>query len=139
MGLNSLMGTANHGRGAAAEHSVAALFLANGYEVWWPSRGQSRADFVLEKKGRFWKVQVKTATWERRGDNEYLRVRLEKPSRGSRAYLPGDFDLLVATDGNRVWSVGFDALPSTSSLCLDKRGPTVRGWGDQDPDDWRVK
>lgn len=134
------MSNANHFNGAAAERSVAAFFLGAGYEVWWPSVAQNRADFGITNEDTHFKtIQVKSARWESRGDNEYLRVRLKKPSRGSREYVAGDFDYLAATDGDRIWIIPFDALPSRASLCLDKRGPTVRDWNDYDPDDWRVK
>ena len=133
------MGIENHGMGAATEHRVAAFFLSNGYEVWWPSRGQSRADFVVEKGGRFQKVQAKTAHIETGDTNTYVRVRLSKPSRGSRPYEAGDFDLLAVRLADALWIVPAEDLPDQKTLCLFKRGPTVRPWTKYDPSDWRVK
>lgn len=132
------MGHRNHNMGAAAEHTVSALFLRQGFEVWWPSKTQSRADFVASKDGTFLKVQVKVARWDQSGDNEYLRVRLSKPSRGSRPYETGDFDLLAVVDEYDIWLVPFEEIGDRSTLCVRKRGPTVRPFTDYNPDKWKV-
>lgn len=129
-----------HLQGAATEYEVAAFFLSRGYAVYWPSVAQSRHDFVIQKDGEFKTVQVKSAREEESGPNTYLRVRLEKPDRGTRPYEPGDFDILAVAYRGRVWLIPFDELPSHSSITLEKWGPSTRPWEhDYNPDNWRVR
>jgi len=108
--------------GAIAENTAANYFLANGYEVWWPAVQQSRADFVVSKDRKYLKVQVKKATWSFSKPNEYLQVRVE---RGNKRYEPGDFDLFVVVDEQRVWVIPDNDLAGKTSLSLDSRGPTA--------------
>lgn len=85
------------------------------------------------------KVQVKIAREDDSKTNTYLRVRLEKPSRGSRPYALGDFDYLAVTYDTALWLIPYDDLPDQKSLTLDKWGPTIRPLRTYNPDDWRVK
>lgn len=49
-----------HKRGLVSELKAAALYAERGFEIFWPSSGQSSVDFIAYKKGDLRKIQVKT-------------------------------------------------------------------------------
>ena len=116
-------------RGATSEYLAAAYFSSNGYEVFWPNGCSSAADFVADRSGVSFRVQVKTASWVEYRGVSYLRANL-RSSRSS--YKPGDYDLLaaVARDG-RIWVIPFEDLPKKSTLYLERSGGRAKdyGWG----------
>jgi hypothetical protein len=145
-------GNKNHQIGAAAEHYVASWFYDNGYTVFWPGHGYGRADFVVTKDHeKFEKVQVKKVSWAAPtsgvSQREYLHAHLHSTSYqqgkgGKLRYIKGDFDVLAVTDGNRIWLIPFEKLPSTSTVCLDIRGPRISQRGRKrkfNSSEWQVK
>jgi len=130
-----------HYTGAASEALAAAHYLGRGEDVFLPFMTQSRADILILRDGEPVKVQVKTATWggNGTGPNQYLQVRLANRTAGAGLlYKEGDFDLLFIIDPEgRKWEIPWNELPATKSLCLDRRGLTVRTRGG-DLDRFRV-
>lgn len=111
--------------GAATEYEVAAFYLKQGYQVYWPSVQQTAVDFVIGNGASLYRVQVKRATWNKAsGPNRYLQVRLT--NKGNQKYRRGDFDLLVVAQGEHLWEIPIAEALKTTSLCLRREGPTVR-------------
>lgn len=130
----------NHYSGASAEYLAASWFLSQGYQVYWPSIEHGQTDFAICRHGRFQKVQVKKPSWSSSGPNEYLRARLTNRE-GDKKYTEESFDLLALVDPEtpRMWLFPASVVMGTTSISLDKRGPTVRGSAeDYDADTWLV-
>jgi hypothetical protein len=107
--------------GAAAEYLAAARFISMGYKVWWPGDQSSRADLLIEKGNDFLKVQCKRAGWVK---GKYLRVKTSSNTRkgGIKPYRYGDYDLLAAIDGDRMWLIPYEEVRSHAhEIYLDKR------------------
>lgn len=126
--------------GAAAEYLAAARFLSMGYKVWWPGDQSSSADLLIEKDHDFLRVQAKRATWVRKtgSAHEYLRVKTVSNHKGyTKAYKYGDYDLLAAVDGQRLWIIPYEETRRfKSAIYLDKRGGTARNRAAFDSDHW---
>lgn len=110
-------------QGAAAEHIAAAFFLRRGYDVLWPAADGCRYDFTAEQGGEWTKVQVKKVT---RTPTGQLRVKCT-PNGGRRViYRAGDFDVLVAVDGFRIWIIPYRDVATRGMLTLDT--PATAQW-----------
>ncbi len=117
-----------------------------GYAVHFPMDPASRYDLLITRGTDVLKVQVKKAQWRKNaeGGNERLTVRT-MPSGGrqrrAKAYKFGDYDLLAAIDGYRMWLVPYDELPvGLQWLALDVRGPSTKRKNAKsyDPSKWLV-
>lgn len=89
--------------GCAHEYVAAAHYLSEGSNVYWPASQHTPVDFVLERGGSLLRVQVKTATRNRR--------RLTStPIRGHRKGDPIPFDLLVVVGRGGLWEIPTSAI-----------------------------
>lgn len=105
-----------HLEGAAAEFVAAAFFLRRGYDVLWPSSGAARYDFALEMNGEVTKVQVKKVSVS---STAKKRVKCTPDGgRKRRVYASGDFDVLVAVDGNDLWIIPYKDIADRGMLPL---------------------
>ena len=76
-------------RGAACEYIAAAEFSSQGWTIFWTPTGSSATDFIIDKRGETFRVQVKSASWIIQGGSEYLRASV----RARRKYTKDDYDL----------------------------------------------
>lgn len=104
----------SHYIGAAGEHLVASLFLAEGNPVYWPAI-PGWVDLVVQTPHGFKRVQVKTCDTE--GDS--VRVR----RLGSSGKLePSDrYDLLAVVHKHRVWLIPAPILDGKDTITLHPR------------------
>ena len=101
MGRDALIHTHNHSTGTSNEYYMAAMYMAEGHQVFWPADQHTAVDFLLERHNAKLKVQVKTV----RDCNGYWKcdtvTKHARNSKGSRHY-----DLLVAVSPNGdVWEI----------------------------------
>lgn len=106
---------------------MASQLGLQGYNVLWPLLTQSRYDLVVEKGGKFQRVQVKKATSSKTGPYEYLQARLSNRNKYSKPkYAKGEFELFAFTDMERVWLAPFDELEGCTSVCLGSTNPNYK-------------
>ena len=117
-----------HYLGASSEYLAAAHFLANGWQVYWPSVQQSWVDFVSDRGFGLRRVQVKTATWNRAKTHHYLQCRL-RHGVADTTPLVERYDDLVVVHETDCWIIEAEAL-DTSNLCLGttRVGGKVSRW-----------
>ena len=130
----------NFSSGLSTELYMASWFSEREYAIYWPMSTQSRCDFVVEKDGKFQKIQVKKATWSQTGPYKYLQCRLQNRNKHSRWYEEGDYDLIVfVSDEKEIWIAPFAEVNNLVSVCL---GGTKPGYKTQsklyDPDKWKA-
>lgn len=112
-------------QGAAAEYIVAAFFLRRCYSVLWPAAEGLKYDLAVEQPGIMLKIQVKKVT---RSSTGRLRVMCSGNGsrKGRRMYKQGDFDMLAAVDGFRIWLIPYRDIATTGMLTLDT--PATEKW-----------
>lgn len=102
----------SHYLGAAGEHLVAAYYLAEGQQVYFPLSQAGWVDLAVQTPHGFQRVQVKTAT-EKTGS---VRVR---DLGSTNALEPEDrYDVLAVVCGHRLWIIPAGTLQGRSSLTL---------------------
>ncbi len=102
-----------HFRGAVSELKAAQWFLEHNAQVYMPVVQQSCIDFVVDLDG-FKKVQVKTATINRCGKNQYLQVRTQLTNK-YKDFKPKDlYDLLVVVYKEQIWIIPSIVIESTN-------------------------
>ena len=96
-----------HNKAKVAEAAVMLRLLLLGCSVYGSPFDGDKADWVVEFKGRFWKVQVKWAVKHRAGAPS-IKLVCSNGRRTSRPYQEGEVDLAVAydlhTDAAYVWT-----------------------------------
>ena len=80
-----------HQKGLVGELKFAIYLLNDGWKVYEPLDQNSRADFVIEKNGKFKKIQVKYCHLY----HGCLRVELEHPHRKTGPYLRDEIDAIA--------------------------------------------
>lgn len=130
----------DHLTGLSSELYAASWFSRKGWEVYFPLATQSRCDFLVETKGAYKKVQVKTASWSKSGKFKYLQVRLSSQGPTKRKfYDETDFDYIVFVDYPRIWVAPFSEIEGKTSICLDSTNPEYKIRDKSyDPDSWRL-
>lgn len=124
--------------GAAAELFVASFFADRGYNILWPLLTQSRYDIVLEKDGKFDRVQVKKATWSKAGKFSYLQTRISgKNKQSNRPYKEGDVDTFAFSDMKDIWVVPASEIIGKTSICLGSDNPKYKIQAKYDPIKWK--
>jgi|DEB0MinimDraft_10_1074344.scaffolds.fasta_scaffold03829_3 hypothetical protein len=120
-----------HLTGAISELKAATWFLQQGYEVFTAVLPQTRTDMVvLDKEGKTFRVQVKTATWSKAGKWSYLQSRVH-PCK-STDYEEEDFDLWCVVYDDVIWVIPWkEVFHSTTNLCLAGSKPGYQGQWDQ--------
>lgn len=83
-----------HSKGLIGEIEFTLLFVRKGFSVYKPIDNNSRADLLIEKDGKFKKVQVKYCTPYK----GCLRVELEHPGKNRKAYAIDDIDEIGVYD-----------------------------------------
>ena len=101
--------------GDISEAVVLAEFLRAGFPVLLPFGDNRRYDLVVEVRGRFLRVQCKTASpcgW--RGDRSCIRFKARSGVHQSRSYK-GQADLFAAysPDTSQVYVLEVDEVPDT--------------------------
>lgn len=95
-----------HNKAKVAEAAVLLRFLLLGCSVYGSPFDGDKADWVVESRGRFWRVQVKWAIKNRTGAPS-IKLVCSNGRRKSRPYQEGELDLAVAydlhTDAAYVW------------------------------------
>lgn len=109
----------NHVNGIRSELKVQQYYNELGYDIFLPLCGASRADLIYDDGENIVKVQVKTATWSKAGDVNYLQCRLKNRNLYSNMYRDGDFDKIVFVDGDRLWIAPWEEVKGKTSICLD--------------------
>ncbi len=104
--------TIEHHIGAAGEHLVASLFLAEGVPVYWPAL-TGWVDMVVQTPHGFKRVQVKTSATH---DDKAVRVR----SLGSDGGIePSDrYDILAVVHKHRVWLIPAAVIDGKQTITL---------------------
>jgi hypothetical protein len=110
--------------------------LEEGWEVFWPASGASRADFLIRKEGTTLAVQVKKAAWATTNDTEYLGINLIPRHYGKNTYTSKDFDLLVAVDWPRYWIIPISEVEGRTSIKLDVKNRKQARRTEYNPDEW---
>ena len=116
-------GRQNHFTGAANELRAASLYIDMGYEVFIPVMTQSKADFIALRGSEVVKVQVKTASEITSDNKQYLQIRLQGRSStggGTREYVDGDIDVVVAIHRLGVWALPWDSVRGKKSLTFGR-------------------
>ena len=121
--------------GMVTEYKVAAYYTSLGYTVYWCLESQSADDFVIRKDSTFKRVQVKTATWSRVGNYDYLQCRLghdarqrgiPKETKGCK-YTKDDYDIIAfLSPEGRLWLAPIEEVQSSSNICLATTNPQPR-------------
>lgn len=102
-----------HFKGAVSELIAAQWFLENNMQVYMPIVQQSCIDFVVDWNG-FKTVQVKTATLNHSGNNEYLQVRTQLTNK-YKDFKPKDlYDVLVVVYKEDIWIIPADVIESSN-------------------------
>ena len=112
-----------HYRGAASETIASYWFLRQGYQVYQPVIQQSCVDFVVYKDGEYQAVQVKTASWSRTGNHQYLQCRTASTNK----YAEGEYDLLAVVKEPFIWLIPKQEIESTN-LSLMRSSGTPTPW-----------
>lgn len=125
--------------GVAAELWTAAKLAQLGYAVLWPFVTQSRYDLVIEKGGKFQKVQVKKATSSKTGKYEYLQARLSGKNKATNTpYTNKDVDLFAFTDFKTLWLAPFEEIGHQTSVCLNSTNPNYKPQTKYNATEWRI-
>ena len=125
MGKHALVTYQAHFTGASHEYHAAGWYLARGYQVYWPSCQQGIVDFVIEKKGRFSRVQVKTATWSKAGKYKYLQCRTRSRNKCG-SFKPKDaYDIFFIVGKESMWEIPAQVIRGTN-ICLGGSNPSYR-------------
>lgn len=102
-----------HFKGAVSELKAAQWFLENNMQVYMPVVQQSCVDFIVDFNG-FKTVQVKTATINQSGNNEYLQVRTQLTNK-YKDFKPKDlYDVLVVIYEEDIWIIPSDIIESSN-------------------------
>lgn len=109
-----------HIRGAVSEYRAASWYIERGFNVYWPAVHAGEVDFLIEKDGKYQRVQVKSAGW----DGAYLRAVIH--SKRSGGYTADSFDLLVIVYEERLWEIPWNGSGLPNRIRLAKRGDP--GW-----------
>jgi hypothetical protein len=127
--IDPLGGMPEHYVGSMSEHLAAAWYLGRGYQVYWPAMQHSFVDFVVEKKRRLQKVQVKTATWSKSGRHAYLQCRTRLTNK-SQILTPVEiYDVLVIISEKWVWEIPAELIVSSNlSLGTTRTAGVVSRW-----------
>lgn len=124
--------------GAVSECMVMGYLVSQGYEVFLPHSGASRADLVYIKDGRSVKVQVKTACWTCAAESphKYEQCVVKKTRSGTYEEMEIDEFWIV---GTHLWCFPFESVGKVVNLSLGTTNPkprkTVRTY---DPNDFVV-
>lgn len=109
-----------HVVGQIYELKAAQHFSSKGYAIFWPLFTATKCDFIIVKDSETLKIQVKKATWEVRGNYNYLAGKVHRRKRGDREYTEDDFDFIVFIDDtDRMWMLPFTEVEGQSSVYLD--------------------
>lgn len=104
--------TYEHHIGAAGEHLVASLFLADGTAVYFPVAQAGWVDLVVQTPHGFKRVQVKTSVT----GEDRVRVRGLGASDGLQ---PSDrYDILAVVHKHRVWLIPASILDGKDTITL---------------------
>jgi hypothetical protein len=114
-----------HYTGAATEMRAAAFYLKQGYQVYFPVVKQSHVDFVIEKAGRFQRVQVKTATWVRSGKHSYLQARTRLTNKHQEKEPADIYDLFVVVHGSNLWEIPAGEIDSSNLSLMRSSGSSL--------------
>lgn len=79
-----------HLKGLLGELELSLHLIKQGWSVLKPLNQNSRYDIVLEKKGKFKRVQIKYCTPQ----NGRLRLELDKPKRKTKPYSSDEIDYI---------------------------------------------
>src|SRR5689334_5079994 len=93
--------------GDLSEQAFALAALKHGLEVAKPLGDRLPYDFIVDRRGRLFKVQVKTA-WEKNGVLISAGMRNSISNQREvkhRWYSNGDFDILAVMDPNSVFFI----------------------------------
>ena len=120
-----------HFKGAVSELKAAQWFLEKGMQVYMPVVQQSCVDFIVDLEG-FKRVQVKTATINRSGKNEYLQVRTQLTNKYQK-FKPSElYDLLVVVYEDELWVIDAGIINSSNLSLRNKKWDWYKEKGSKD-------
>lgn len=123
-----------HKTGAINEMKAQLVFMGMDYDVFSPTHGKTRADFIAVKGNKCLRVQVKTAQY----NNGYIQSRLDVKD---KRYTEEDCDIIVFILDNRTWLAPISDVAGLSSVCLGKVNDPDRKYKPQkkyDPTKWEI-
>jgi PD-(D/E)XK nuclease superfamily protein len=96
---------------------AALYYVGNGHQVYWPQVKQDATDFIVDKDGTLYRVQVKGACWVKSGTFSYLQARMR--STGKYTFMPSDnlYDIMFCVHEDEAWEIPA-ALVHSSNICL---------------------
>lgn len=102
-----------HYLGALNELKAAHWFLENNMQVYMPVVQQSCVDFVVDYEG-LKRVQVKTGTINKSGNNDYLQVRTQLTNK-YKDFKPVElYDYLFVVYNEHFWLIPSDVIDSSN-------------------------
>lgn len=117
----------DHYKGAASELKAMTYYLEKGMQVYNPVTQQGVVDFIVDTGSKLLKVQVKTATWIKSGNNKYLQCRTRLVNK-YKDKLPKDlYDILFVVNGGTYWEIPARLIKS-SNLSLENTGKGKVQW-----------
>jgi len=126
--MNELNLISEHYTGACSEVKAQAYFLNQDHQCYIPIVQQSCVDFIIEKDSKILKVQVKTATWVKSGNNKYLQCRTKLTNKYKDKKPHELYDILVIIYEDMIWEIPAKDIES-SNLSLLNTGKNKTQWG----------
>jgi hypothetical protein len=124
----------NHKTGAINELKSQLYYMENDYDVFTPTHGKTRADFIAVKGNKVLRVQVKTAQY----NMGYIQSRLDIQD---TRYTKEDCDIIFFIIEKRMWAIPIEEISGLSSICLG-RVDTTKPYKPQkgyNCDKWEIK
>ena len=112
----------DHYTGATSEVQATAYYLEQGFQVYMPVVQQSWVDFIVEKDGILFKVQVKTATWNKSaGRYKYLQCRMAFTNK-YKVRPKEAYDIMIIVKDEMLWEIPSYKI-DTTNLSLMNTNP----------------
>lgn len=117
-----------HYKGASNELRAASYYLDLGFQVYFPVCQQGAVDFIVDKGSQgLLKVQVKTATWVKAGNNKYLQSRTRLTNKYQDIKPIELYDIFFVVSDSGLWEIP-SSLIKSSNLCLQNTGKNRVQW-----------
>ena len=80
--------------GLIAENDVSSKLLSLGYEIYKPLLDNQIADMIISKKGKFFKIQIKSSFYVKQADSYFVSVFRSK-GKSKEIYKRSEIDFVV--------------------------------------------
>lgn len=127
-----------HTNGHVAELYCAYRLAKLNWKISFPHTSQSRYDLIGDVDGKFYRLQVKKASWSKAGPYKYLQCRLINKCSGKH-YLPEEVDYMVITDLETVWLMPIKDASEMTSVCLGSTNPDYKQYKKYDSNQWIIE